>query len=100
MRHNQNKYELTLLWFSAQWCGPCKQYERVMHNVLGGNNHPIQVEKIDVDDNQLMSHQYGLRAIPTIILLQGSTIVGRKTGYQTEKELEAWLANQLSLTQQ
>jgi thioredoxin 1 len=54
------------LYFSAPWCGPCKQLAPKMELVAEAN---ITVEKILVDENQEITQQYGIRNIPTVLLI-------------------------------
>lgn len=73
-----------LLYFSAAWCGPCKTLGPIVESLSGQINY----DKIDVDDNHEMSVQYGVRNIPTLILLDetGET-KGRLVGLQTKDQI-------------
>tara|TARA_Y100000996_G_C22017028_1_gene435144 strand:+ start:173 stop:421 length:249 start_codon:yes stop_codon:yes gene_type:complete len=73
-----------LLYFSAAWCGPCKTLGPIVESLSGQINY----DKIDVDDNHEMSAQYGVRNIPTLILLDetGET-KGRLVGLQTKDQI-------------
>ena len=73
-----------LLYFSAEWCGPCKTLGPIVESLSGQINY----DKIDVDDNHEMSAQYGVRNIPTLILLDetGET-KGRLVGLQTKDQI-------------
>jgi thioredoxin 1 len=55
-----------ILYFSAEWCGPCKQLGPTME----GLRNQINYTKIDVDQDQESSIKYGVRNIPTLILLR------------------------------
>jgi len=65
------------LYFSAQWCGPCRMLGPVMEEL---NNEGYAVQKIDVDNNPELSQQFGVRNIPTVILTVDGAEVGRKVG--------------------
>ena len=67
-----------ILYFSAAWCGPCKMLGPIMESLSG----QIKYEKIDVDNNQDLSIQYGVRNIPTLIIVENGEAVGRLTGLQ------------------
>ena len=73
-----------LLYFSAAWCGPCKTLGPIVESLSGQINY----DKIDVDNNHEMSAQYGVRNIPTLILLDetGET-KGRLVGLQTKDQI-------------
>ena len=72
-----------ILYFSAAWCGPCKMLGPIMESLAGEVNY----EKIDVDNNQDLSIQYGVRNIPTLILVENGEAVGRLTGLQQKDQI-------------
>tara|TARA_R100000734_G_C3231320_1_gene39238 strand:+ start:256 stop:504 length:249 start_codon:yes stop_codon:yes gene_type:complete len=73
-----------ILYFSAAWCGPCQTLGPIMESLKGDINY----QKIDVDNNQDLSMQYGVRNIPTLVLLdETGEIKGRKVGLQTKQDI-------------
>ena len=72
-----------ILYFSAVWCGPCKMLGPIMESLSGQINY----EKIDVDNNQDLSIQYGVRNIPTLVLVENGEAVRRLTGLQTKEAI-------------
>ena len=66
-----------LLYFSAEWCGPCKMVGPVMEELKAEG---YNVQKIDVDSNQELSQQFGIRNIPTVVLTVDGVDSGRKVG--------------------
>jgi|TARA_B110000444_G_C18247025_1_gene325793 thioredoxin 1 len=64
------------LYFSAAWCGPCKTLSPIMNEV----STQISVEKIDVDLDYETAQKYGVRNIPTVVLVDGITEVKRFIG--------------------
>jgi len=69
------------LQFSAAWCGPCQSLSPIMEQV---KSKGIPVEKIDVDSNPDMSTRFGIRSVPTVILVDNSNNeLKRFTGVQT-----------------
>jgi thioredoxin 1 len=69
-----------ILYFSASWCGPCKMLGPIMESLSGQINY----EKIDVDNNQDLSIQYGVRNVPTLVLVDNGEAVGRLVGVQSK----------------
>ena len=69
------------LYFSAAWCGPCKTLSPIMNEVSA----QISVEKIDVDLDYEKAQQYGVRNIPTVVLLDGVSEVKRFIGVQPQQ---------------
>lgn len=59
---------MKFLYFSAPWCGPCRTLGPVMEKV----GQKYSVEKINVDENQELSAEFGIRSIPTVILVDES----------------------------
>ena len=72
-----------ILYFSAAWCGPCKMLGPVMESLTGQINY----EKIDVDNNQDLSIQYGVRNVPTLVLVDNGEAVGRLVGVQSKEAI-------------
>ena len=72
-----------ILYFSAAWCGPCKMLGPIMESLSG----QVNFEKVDVDNNQDLSIQYGVRNIPTLVLVENGEAVGRLTGLQTKDQI-------------
>ena len=66
------------LLFSASWCGPCQTLKPVMEQV----NKTIPVTKIDVDTDAQTVSDYGVRSVPTVILVKDGREVKRFTGVQ------------------
>ena len=66
-----------LLYFSADWCGPCRMLGPVMEEIKNGG---IPVQKINVDHNPEISQQYGVRSIPTVVLTIDGRDIARKVG--------------------
>ena len=72
-----------ILYFSAAWCGPCKMLGPIMESLSGQINY----EKNDVANNQDLSIQYGVRNIPTLVLVENGEAVGRLTGLQQKETI-------------
>jgi len=73
-----------ILYFSAAWCQPCQTLGPIIESLAGQINY----QKIDVDNNQDLSIQYGVRNIPTLILLdENGEVKGRKVGLQTKQDI-------------
>jgi thioredoxin 1 len=72
-----------ILYFSASWCGPCKMLGPIMESLSGQINY----EKIDVDNNQDLSIQYGVRNIPTLVLVENGEAVRKLTGLQQKEAI-------------
>ena len=67
-----------ILYFSSTWCAPCKQLGPTMESLKDQVNYI----KIDVDQDQESSIKYGVRNIPTLILLENGEVKNRLVGNQ------------------
>ena len=65
------------LYFSAPWCGPCKQLGPIMDEL---NSEGYTVQKIDVDSNPEIVQSFNIRNVPTVILQVDNVEKGRKIG--------------------
>lgn len=58
------------LW--AEWCGPCKSLGPILEKLAGEYNGAFRLAKIDVDAEQELAAMFGVRSIPTVILISGA----------------------------
>lgn len=76
-----------VLRFTASWCQPCKMLAKTLENMT--TDYPIDV--VDIDENQELATQYGIRGVPTLVMLENDAEVKRVSGVQTEGFLKEWL---------
>jgi|TARA_R100001443_G_C3355564_1_gene177840 thioredoxin 1 len=73
-----------ILYFTAAWCGPCKTLGPIMQSLSGQINY----EKVDVDSSNDLSIQYGVRNVPSLILVdETGEVKGRLVGVQSKDEI-------------
>ena len=72
-----------ILYFTAAWCAPCKALSPVMDSLQG----QINFDKIDVDTNTDLSAQYGVRGVPSLVLVENGNEVGRLVGAQSKETI-------------
>ncbi len=75
-----------ILRFTASWCGPCKSL--AMNLESAGLDLPIEVVDIDVHDN--LAREYGIRSVPTLVMLDENIEIKRLIGSKTINELQEW----------
>jgi thioredoxin 1 len=81
---------MKLLKFYAEWCGPCKMQSQIIKNA--GDKIKTPIENVDIDNNIMMSVEYQVRSVPTLVLLDDNGVeVKRQTGLLREKELLEFL---------
>ena len=76
-----------VLRFTASWCGPCKMLAKTLEEV----NTNIPIEVVDIDVLPEVAIEYGVRVVPTLVMLDKNTEVKRMVGMQSLKALEDWL---------
>ena len=73
-----------ILYFTAAWCGPCKTLGPIMQSLSGQINY----EKVAVDSSNDLSIQYGVRNVPSLILVdETGEVKGRLVGVQSKDEI-------------
>jgi thioredoxin 1 len=82
---------VTLVDFYADWCGPCKQLEPIVKSIAAGTD--AAVAKVDIDANQGLATQYGVRSVPTLLLFANGEQVERLVGVQQEPQLRSLIQN-------
>jgi len=76
-----------LIDFWAEWCGPCKMIAPVVEELANEYQGKLKVGKIDVDSNQNVAGQYGIRSIPTLLVFKGGRVVDQIVGAVPKKIL-------------
>ncbi|MFW5957372.1 MAG: thioredoxin [Natronomonas sp.] len=77
--------DVVLADFYADWCGPCKMLEPIVQSIAETTS--ATVAKVDVDANQQLAAQYGVRGVPTMVLFAGGETAERLVGVQDESRL-------------
>jgi thioredoxin 1 len=79
------EYDVVLVDFYAEWCGPCKMMEPTIQTVAAETE--AAVVKVDVDQFQHLAAEYGVQGVPTLVLFVDGEAVERMVGMQTEQQL-------------
>lgn len=80
-----------LVDFWAPWCGPCKAIGPVIEELAGAYAGRAKIGKVNVDDNQELAVQHGIRGIPTVMIFKGGKKVESFVGLQQKGDLAAAL---------
>ena len=78
-----------LVDFWAEWCGPCKMIAPVLDELADEYDGKIKIGKVNVDEQQSLAAQYGIRAIPTLLLFNKGQIAEQMVGAKSKRDLKA-----------
>ena len=82
-----------LIDFWAPWCGPCRAIGPVVEDLAREYAGKLKVVKMNVDDNPRTPQQYGVRAIPNLLLIQGGQVKEQLIGAHTKAKLVSAISN-------
>ncbi|MEL6925191.1 MAG: thioredoxin [Bacteroidota bacterium] len=82
--------------FWAEWCGPCRMIGPIIEELATEYDGKVTVGKVNVDNNQNVSMKYGIRSIPTILILKDGEVVDKHVGVTTKQTLVDKIEAQLA----
>jgi thioredoxin 1 len=84
-----------LLDFWAEWCGPCKMIAPILDEIAGAYRGRLRIAKLNIDENTVTPHKFGIRGIPTLVLFKNGTVEAQKVGALSKSQLTAFLDQHL-----
>ncbi|ERG99324.1 MAG: thioredoxin [Haloquadratum sp. J07HQX50] len=82
-----SSYDIVLVDFYADWCGPCKMLEPTVESIAESTR--AAVAKVDIDQHQQLAQQFQVRGVPTLLLFENGETVEQIVGVRDEPTLRS-----------
>lgn len=87
---------LKVVDFWAEWCGPCKMIGPIIEDISNEYEGKVLVGKLNVDNNPEVSFKFGIRSIPTILLIKNGEVVEKHVGATSKQVLVSKIESHLN----
>jgi thioredoxin 1 len=84
-----------LVDFWAEWCAPCKAMVPDLEAVASQYEGRVRVGKLNVEENEQVPFQYGITAMPTLLVLKGGKVAEQRVGKMNKEQLAKLLDSHL-----
>ena len=80
-----------LVDFWAEWCGPCKMVAPILDELASEYDGKVKIGKVNIDEFQGLATQYGIRAIPTLLLFKEGQVADQIVGLRSKRDFKTKL---------
>jgi thioredoxin 1 len=77
-----------LVDFWAEWCGPCKMIAPILDELADEYEGRVKIGKVNIDEQQGVATEYGIRAIPTLLLFDKGQVAEQIVGLRSKRDLK------------
>lgn len=81
---------MNVLYFTAEWCGPCKAFKPIVNQVVLQTG--INIQYVDVDASRDLAANYQIASVPTILILKDGQVAARKSGAMSAEDLKRFFS--------
>ncbi len=78
-----------LVDFSATWCGPCRAIAPLVDQLAGEYDGRVKVTTIDIDESPATAQKYGIRGVPTLLMIKDGQVVAQQVGAAPKAKIAA-----------
>jgi thioredoxin 1 len=78
-----------LVDFWAEWCGPSNAIAPVLDELADEYDGRVKIGKVNIDEQQALAAEYGVRAIPTLLLFDKGQVADQIVGLRSKRDLKA-----------
>lgn len=83
--------------FYADWCGPCKMLAPHLKEIQDEYGDKLQVYKVNVDNNKVITNKFNIRNIPTVLIVPSSGNFKQIVGYRSKEQLISIIKSNFNL---
>ena len=77
--------------FWAEWCGPCKAIGPSLEEISDEMAGKVKITKLNIDENPDLAAQFGVRSIPTLVIMKNGEVVDMQAGAKPKNQLVDWI---------
>lgn len=82
-----------LVDFWAPWCGPCKMLAPILDQLSEDYKDRLEIVKVNVDEADEIAKKYGVRGVPTLILMRNGAVEATRVGVSSRSQLKTFLGD-------
>lgn len=91
LNSTNQKNNLFLIDFWANWCNPCKAMIPILEDIAVEFSDILKVAKLNIDENPITTKHYGIKSIPTLLLIRHGTVLSTQVGLLSKQKLQEFL---------